>query len=143
MVSSAHVAYAAEPVIIGDASQLRALRINPKLLSARPLVLALPGVSPEDGFSAAARIVSYTRECGCSLGAKCMAASFAITLVTFAFKYGVLSPSFFWRVPVAVLCAFAGAALGKVYGIARARRRLNREINLLIAFQSEFSPSEV
>jgi hypothetical protein len=72
-----------------------------------------------------------------------MAASFAITLVTFAFKYGVLSPSFFWRVPVAVLCAFAGAALGKVYGIARARRRLNREINLLIAFQSEFSPSEV
>ncbi len=143
MVSSAHLAYAAPPVIIDDVAQLRALRINPKLLSARALVLALPGVSPEDGLSAAARIVSYTRECGCSLGAKCMAASFAITLVAFAFKYGIMSPSFFWRVPVAVLCAFAGAAVGKVCGIARARRRLKHEINSLIAIQSVSPPSEV
>ena len=45
MVSSAHLAYAAPPVIIDDVAQLRALRINPKLLSARALVLALPGVS--------------------------------------------------------------------------------------------------
>lgn len=143
MASSAHVAYPAAPVIIDDVAQLRALQINPNLLSARPLVLALPGVSPEDGHSAAARIVSYTHECGCSLGAKCMAASFAIALVAFAFKYGIMSPSFFWRVPVAALCAFGGAALGKVYGIARARRRLNAEINALIAFQSVSPPSEV
>src|SRR6266446_6517795 len=143
MVSSAHVEYGAAPVIIDDVAQLRALRINPKLLSARALVLALPGVSPEDRHSAAARIVSYTHECGCSLGAKCMAASFAITLVALAFKYGILSSSFFWRVPLAMLCAFAGAAAGKLYGIARTRRRLNREINALIAFQSEFPASEV
>jgi hypothetical protein len=143
MVSSAHVVSAAAPVIIADVAQLRALQINPKLLAGRALVLDLPWVSAEVGHLAAARIVSYTRECGCSLGAKCMAVSFAVALAGFAFRYGTLTQSFFWRVPLAVLFAFAGAGLGKVYGIARAHRRLHHDIDTLIAFQSGSLPSEV
>jgi hypothetical protein len=130
-------------LIIRDAAQLRALQTTASLLSSRTLLLDLPGLSPETARAAAERIVSYNNECGCSLGAKCMAAGFGVAVAWLALGDGVLTAHFLWHLPRALLCAFAGAGIGKSFGVARARARLHQEIDRLIAFQSAVSEPEV
>jgi hypothetical protein len=130
-------------LIIRDTAQLRALQITPAPLSSRTLLLDLPGISPEAARAAAERIVSYNNECGCSSGAKCMAAGFGVAVAWLALGHGVLTAHFLWRLPWALLCAFAGAGIGKAFGVARARARLHQEIDRLIAFQSALSKPEV
>lgn len=142
MHSSGAVAQAASRVIVRDFAQLRALQVNPKVLGSSALIIDLPGIPPETACAAAARIVSHVRECGCGLGATSMALSFIAAFLGFALRYGIFSPSFYWRLPASVMCAFAGAAVGKIYGLLRARRRFKREISKLFEIQNKF-PTEV
>jgi hypothetical protein len=65
-----------------------------------------------------------------------MAASFSFVVVYLALGHGVWTAQFLWRLPWALLCGFAGAGLGKLVATARARARLNQEIERLIAFQA-------
>jgi hypothetical protein len=131
----------ASPLVIHDVAQLRALRNHPGQLGARPLVLAVSGLDADERGATAARITSYAHECGCSLGATCLTASFAAALLILVAKFGV-STAFLWRTPAAALCGLIGAALGKTYGIVRARRRMNHEIDALIALQSDLRTRE-
>jgi len=130
-------------LVIRDAVQLRTLSTTRALLSPRALVLELPGLSPQEAHAASERIVSYSHECGCSFGAKCMAAGFGFAVVWLALGLGVWTWQFLWRLPWALLCAFTAAGLGKWVAIARARTRLSQEIENLIASHATFPAPEV
>jgi hypothetical protein len=130
-----------EALIIRDATQLRALKSVKTVLSTSTLRLDLPGFSADAARLAVERIISYRNECGCSLGAKCMVGGFGLGVTWLGLNYGVFTTHFLWRLPWAVLCAFAAAGLGKVFGIVRARDRLNEEIDKLISLQSN-APKE-
>lgn len=77
--------------------------------------------------------MAFANECGCSMGAKSMAATFSISVICLAISHGFFNSQFAWRLPWAFLWAIAGAIAGKVMGIALARRRLRNEINGVIA----------
>jgi hypothetical protein len=122
-----------EFLVIREISQLRILRSPSALRPPRALAIELPGLSGEEARAASERILSYSRECGCSLGAKCMLATFAFALSGLAFHYGMWTSQFIWRLPWTLPCAFAGAGLGKWAGVARARARINKQIDKLLA----------
>jgi hypothetical protein len=132
-----------ELLIIREISQLRILYSPSALRPPRALVIELPGLSTEEAHAASERILSYGRECGCSLGANCMAAAFGFAVIWLAFRYGVWTSQFIRHLPWALLCAFAGAGLGKWLGIARARARLKKQIGKLIASQTTLPAPEV
>ena len=131
---------AAEPlpvIVVRSLEELRALRTRRDAPSEFTLVIELRGVAPPQREAASARIASYRSECGCSLGARCMAAGFVLSLVLLAVCYGVFTAEFLWRLPLAFLFAIVCAGLGKTAGILRARSRLKREIETLAASQKE------
>lgn len=80
-------------------------------------------------------------ECGCALGAKCMALGFVVTLLGLALQHGAFTAAFFWRSPLALLVAFVCAGLGKAAGMAAARRRHERGIGGFDAMRPS-SPAE-
>jgi len=124
-------------LIIRESAHLRALLSTRAILSPGSVVLELPGLSAEAARAAAERIVGYSNECGCSLSAKCMVAGFALAVAWLALRYGALTTNFLWRLPLGLLCAFAGAGIGKSIGVVRARARLKSEIAKLIADQTK------
>ncbi len=65
-----------------------------------------------------------------------MAAGFVAMLLYLAWSQGVASAGFFWRLPLTLAAALLGATAGKLTGLARAHRRLNREIDRLLATHS-------
>lgn len=130
-------------LVIRSAADLRMLRATPRLLAARPLQLDLPGLSAETARTAAARMVAYANACGCALSASAMIGTFGAIATWLAFSHGVLTIDFLWRLPLALLCGLAAAGLGKWLGISYARSRLKREIEKLLALQSNHSTIEV
>ena len=78
---------------------------------------------PADPGSLLSRLGAAGDDCGCSLGARCMAIGFVAALVALGVQYGAFTPAFFWRSPLALVVAFLCAGAGKSVGIARARRR--------------------
>jgi hypothetical protein len=106
------------------------------------LAIEIPGLSQTDTRAASERLVSFAQECGCSLGAKCMAAGFVVMALYLAWSQGIASAGFLWRLPLTLAAALIGAAAGKLVGLARARRGLNREIDRLLATQSSLEITE-
>ncbi len=143
MQSSSQVEGPATPLRIRDLAQLRDLRRRARILKTSPIVLDLPGISPEVAAQFSNRIHAYANECGCSLGAKVMALSFLISLTGFALAYGIFSLSFLWRLPLIAVLALCGAASGKFLGLTLAHHRLDREFNTLGSMVSASSRSEV
>jgi len=65
-----------------------------------------------------------------------MAAGFVAMLLYLIWSQGIASAGFFWRLPLTLAAALLGATGGKLAGLARAHRSLNREIDRLLATQS-------
>jgi hypothetical protein len=119
------------PVVISDLESLRSLT-KPKLFRAgEPIIIDLPGLSPNEAEALAARVNGYRNECGCSLGAKCMAAGFGVIVTWLWIANGLFTMRFAWRLPLAFVVALLCAGLGKSVGIALARQRLRLELNQL------------
>ena len=130
--------HGAAPLVIADLAGLRALSGTRDFTSRRPLVLNLPELPPTEAFAAAERLNRDRGECGCSLGAKAMAAGFGLTLGALAVGFGPLTLAFLERSPLALGAAFAAAGAGKVAGIALDRRRARREVaRILETFDME------
>jgi hypothetical protein len=119
------------PVVITDLELLRTFS-KPKLFRASaPIIIDLPGLSRSEAEALAARVNGYRNECGCSLGAKCMAVGFGAMVAWLWISNGLFTMRFAWRLPLAFLFALLCAGLGKSIGIALARRRLHSELNRL------------
>lgn len=110
-----------------------------------PRLAAKPGQFPARSDAAASRSIrtagAADDDCGCALGAKCMALGFVVTLLGLALQHGAFTPAFFWRSPLALLVAFVCAGLGKAAGMAAARRRHRRGIGGFDAMRPS-SPAE-
>jgi hypothetical protein len=119
-------------VVISDLNQLARLRAN-VIRSGYALRIEVPGIPAERGQAAAERIRAFATECGCSMGAKSMAAAFSMSFLWLAVSHGILNSQFAWRLPWTFLWAVTGAIGGKVIGIVHARRQLRNEINGFIA----------
>jgi hypothetical protein len=118
-------------MVIADSKSLRDLGKPPFLGANEPLIIELPGLPPAEAAALTERLNRYRNECGCSLGARCMVAGFAVTFIWFAVADGGFTIKFLWHVPLAFLAAFLGAGLGKFLGIVIARRRLRWELTQL------------
>jgi len=116
------------PRVVRDRAELRALLGSRELYAKRPLALELPGLSAQEAFAWSERLNGLRNECGCSLGAKCMAAGFLAALAALAVLHGPFTPALLLRLPLAAVAAVVCAGLGKAAGILMARRRLRREI---------------
>jgi hypothetical protein len=123
-------------LLVRNADELRALKSSRGLAARHALAIELPWLSSQAALAAGERLQSYRNECGCSLGAKCMSAAFALALLALAMRYGVLTSGFLWHLPLAVFAALAGAGIGKAFGLASARKRYHEEIEKLIASQT-------
>jgi hypothetical protein len=98
---------------------------QPKLFRAsQPIVIKLPEASEIEAKALAARVNPSRDDCGCSLGAKCMAAGFGVMVTWLGLSNGFFTMNFLWRLPFAFAFAVLCAGLGKVVGIALAHRRL-------------------
>jgi hypothetical protein len=89
----------------------------------RRLELALPGLDAGERAVAEARLVARLGACGCTEGAVGLLAALPVAGGLAALEL-VGWPV--WFFVLAVVCA--GAALGKVFGLWRARQRLRTEI---------------
>jgi hypothetical protein len=136
MGSLSNTATALGVLVLRNADELRALKSTRRLAARYPLAIELPWLSSQAARAAGERLQSYGNECGCSLGAKCLFAAFALALLGLAMRYGVLTSGFLWRLPLAVFAALVGAGIGKAFGLARARKRFHEEIEELIASQT-------
>jgi hypothetical protein len=121
-------------LVIRDVTELRALRARPHRLRAS-IALQLPGLDADVARAAGERIEAYRRECGCSLGAMCMAAGFAVTVLALAVRGDCTFRAVLASLPWAVVSALVGAGAGKAVGLLRARVRLRHEIDRLIVSQ--------
>lgn len=119
------------PVVIRDTNDLRRLRSNPAVLGRRLLIIDAPRLAGEQWRTATERIAAHAADCGCSMGAKCMAAVSTLAALSLLYTYG-WSAGFLWHLPFVFLFALAGAGAGKVIGILRARQQLKRELTSLI-----------
>jgi hypothetical protein len=119
---------ASAPLVVRDADDLSALARSGRLYSPQPLSLELPALPAAATIALAERLDRDRHECGCSLGAKCMAAGAFAALAALAVRYGPLTPAFFWRLPLALAAAVAAAGAGKTLGILAARHRVRRSI---------------
>lgn len=95
------------------------------------LTLALPGMGEPDRALAEARLSAHLSACGCNEGA--LALIVALPPAVFVAVLSPLSPGGWqsWAVVFAVLVA--ASLIGKLVGLARARRRLTVEIAGLLA----------
>src|SRR2546423_7949477 len=121
------------PLIVTDLAALRGLSESRSFRSKEPIIIRLPDLSLEQAEALSSRINGYRNECGCSLGAKTMAAGFSIMLVLLLVSYGVFTGGFLLRLPFPFLFAFLCAGAGKAIGIHRARRRLRLELDQICA----------
>src|SRR2546421_8626283 len=113
----------AEPLLIADVAELRAFAATRAFVSARPVVLEVPGMSSSHAFAAAERLNRDRAECGCSFGAGAMWAGFALATSFLMLQYGAFTLALLERLPIAAAAAIAFAGLGKLAGITHARRR--------------------
>lgn len=125
------------PVVIRDRAQLRSFAASRAFVSRQPLILTIPGMSPLEAFAAGERLNKDRGECGCSLGAQAMTAGFAIALASLTIRYGSLTPAMLMRLPIAIAATAIFAALGKIGGIAMARRRARRDVARILAALSD------
>src|SRR2546421_12662934 len=105
-------------LVIRDFNDLRALGESRLLYSKQPLAISLPGLPTEKAEALSERLNRYRNECGCSLGAKCMAAGFVAALAWLSAWHGVFTAAFLWRLPLAFLFTLACAGAGKISGIS-------------------------
>ncbi len=118
------------PLVVGEVEQLPALLRSNALYSKQPLIFALAPLAPQENFAFAERLNQYRQECGCSLGAKCMAASLILSAAWVVDRSSLVT--LWWQIPVALAAALLCAGAGKAVGIARARRKLRREVNFFL-----------
>jgi len=128
----------ATPIVVSDLAGLRSLSKSRPFRSREPIAIQLPNLSTEEAEALSARINGYRNDCGCSLGAKSMAAGFLITVLWLCVSYGVFTTRFLLALPFAFLFAFVCAGAGKATGVFLARRRLRLELD---RFQPNSHPS--
>jgi hypothetical protein len=94
--------------------------------------LVIPTLAAERLRTVERRLRAFQRDCGCSSGAIFLFAALLISLALLGIRHGWTSWGFLGRLPWALLVSFAAAGLGKSYGLVRARRRFDRELDLVI-----------
>jgi hypothetical protein len=126
---------------LGRSPRVLTLRTTKDLVAARDrsrglrhqtVVLDVPGLAPADTVATARRLTDLLDECGCSEGARAMAAGAGLSLAGIAILTGGPSLRLLALSPLALLGAVVGAGSGKAYGLARSRRAFQREIEGLI-----------
>ena len=113
-------------LVIGQVADLpKVLRLKSKI---RRLELALPGLDADERALAEARLAARIGACGCTEGAVGLLAALPVAGVIAGHDL-VAWPD--WTVVLGVVCV--GAALGKVFGLWRAQRKLQNEIARIYA----------
>ena len=121
----------ADPLVISEVGQLRALSAMPTFTPTRPVVLKIDGLDEAEAFTIAEKLNRDRTDCGCSMGARVMTTGFLTALVVLAVLYGPFTLDLFVRLPIAVGVAFISAVAGKFAGILLAHRRARRDIERL------------
>ena len=96
------------------------------------ITFSIPEVPTDSAQAADQRIRGYQRECGCAAGAAFLFAAMSLSATFFGVRYGVVSWEFVIRLPLVLLISFVAGGAGKMAALIRARRRLDRELDLLI-----------
>ncbi len=94
--------------------------------------LELDRLAPADADATASRLTELLDECGCSAGAKAMAAAGGLSLAGLAVLTGGPSLRLLALSPLALVGALVGAGAGKAYGLTRSRREFRRAIDALL-----------
>lgn len=94
--------------------------------------LELDHLAPAHAEATAKHLTELLDECGCSAGARAMAAAGGLTLAGLAVLTGGPSLRLLALSPLALIGAIAGAGAGKAYGLTRSRREFRRAIDALL-----------
>ena len=94
--------------------------------------LELDHLAPAHAEATAKHLTELLDECGCSAGARAMAAAGGHTLAGLAVLTGGPSLRLLALSPLALIGAIAGAGAGKAYGLTRSRREFRRAIDALL-----------
>ncbi len=94
--------------------------------------LELDHLAPAHAEATAKHLTELLDECGCSAGARAMAAAGGLTLAGLAVLTGGPSLRLLALSPLALFGAIAGAGAGKAYGLTRSRREFRRAIDALL-----------
>ena len=94
--------------------------------------LELDQLAPAQAEATATRLTELLDECGCSTGARAMAAAGGLSLAGLAVLTGGPSLRLLALSPLALIGAMAGAGAGKAYGLARSRREFRRAVDALL-----------
>jgi hypothetical protein len=98
----------------------------------RQITLLIPELGTEKTQAADLRIRAYQRDCGCSAGAASLFIAMAVSTAFIGIHYGWMSWAFVVRLPFVLLISFIAGGVGKILALALARRRFDRELDLLI-----------
>ena len=94
--------------------------------------LELDHLAPAHAEATAKHLTELLDECGCSAGARAMAAAGGLTLAGLAVLTGGPSLRLLALSPLALIGAIAGAGAGKAYGLTRSRREFRRAVDALL-----------
>ena len=94
--------------------------------------LELDHLAPAEAEAAATRLTELLDECGCSTGARAMAAAGGLCLAGLAVLTGGPSLRLLALSPLALIGAMVGAGAGKAYGLAHSRREFRRAVDALL-----------
>ena len=94
--------------------------------------LELAHLAPADAAATATPLTELLEECGCSAGARAMAAAGGLSLAGLAVLTGGPSLRLLALSPLALIGAIVGAGAGKAYGLARSRREFRRAVDALL-----------
>lgn len=134
-------------LVIRDLAALRALLRRPQVVKrgARgPVLLDVPGATPEERETWRATLDAYRRDCGCAMGGVFSVTTIAVVLAWRGWSLrhagSVTVAAVLGAVLVALGTAILMGGVGKAVGLARARARFCRAIARLIDRIGERSP---
>ena len=123
---------AAKTVTLRTTEDLVAARDRRHGLRHQQVRLELDHLAPAHAEATAKHLTELLDECGCSAGARAMAAAGGLTLAGLAVLTGGPSLRLLALSPLALIGAIAGAGAGKAYGLTRSRREFRRAIDALL-----------
>jgi hypothetical protein len=134
-------------LLIRDLAALHALLRRPQVVkrgARRPVLLDVPGTTPDERAVWDAALDAYRRDCGCSMGGAFSLLAIALVLAwrgwSLAQAGGVTLGSVLAAALVALGIGVVMGGVGKAVGLARARARFRRVVTRIIARIDERSP---
>ena len=135
-MSGTYHANSAAPMVIRDPGQLRGYFAARPSKRGPPVLLGIPGMTQEEAFAASERLNKARLECGCSLAAKTLTATFLIALALLVIVYGPLTWEALIGLPVAIAAALIAAGAAKAIAIATAHSRASNEVARIVSTYS-------